>query len=124
MSVYEHDNTPIPQQHTHQECGHGHCLDHSPQWERTGEPFFNLKPFVFLWWRLRTFKCHVHCEKNMCRMSKHVRQQCKLCGRMDVKLLEELVAYCGCCGYNFRHDSGSLAQKMRDRIAARESKQD
>ena len=115
MSIGVSDDEQVSKQYTHLECGHGHCYHHSPQWERVGEPFFSSRPLLF-WGRFfKTFRRHRHCSFNMFRMSKYVTQQCKRCGRCEQKLLEELVAYCACCGYHFRPRT-STAQAIRDRL--------
>lgn len=113
MSVYKHDTSNAPSPYP-QQCNHGYCLHHNPQWERAGDVLFTPKPLVFLWFKLHTYRCHFHCGNAMERMSKYVMQRCRLCGRQEKKLLEESIAYCICCGYHFRH-STTFAQLVRDR---------
>lgn len=86
--------------YTHEQCSHGKCLNHSPQWERVGEPIFQNNPTRFR--KIITFLRYGHCGIYMRRMSKSVLQRCKLCGRTEELLLEPLVAVCSCCGYHFR----------------------
>ncbi|MEK7083549.1 MAG: hypothetical protein AAB972_05220, partial [Patescibacteria group bacterium] len=90
MSVDEHDSN-----HTHEQCSHGYCLNHSPKWERIGESYSRSHPSFFL--KRTTFRDYRHCCMPMERVSRHIIQQCKLCGRKEEVLLDELAAVCTCC---------------------------
>lgn len=98
MSVDEHDTSNVPD--THEQCNHGNCLNHSPQWERVGEPYVQSNPsFIY---NRRTFMFRRHCGIPMQRVSRRVVEQCGICGRKKEFLLDELAALCTCCGYYMR----------------------
>ena len=114
MPVGISDGSVSHEDYTHQECEHGHCFQHSPQWERVGEALFRSSPKLFLGRFFKKFRSYRHCGLNMLRMSKYVTQRCKLCGRQENKILGELVAYCECCGYHFGFDTITARQLIRE----------
>ncbi|MEK9195600.1 MAG: hypothetical protein AAB975_04430, partial [Patescibacteria group bacterium] len=75
----------------------------SPQWKRVGKAYFKDNPSFFF---RRTFFLdrwvHRHCDMPMRRVTTYITQQCKLCGRKEEVLLDELAAVCTCCGYHIR----------------------
>lgn len=101
MSVDKYNISNAP--YTHEQCAHGNCLNHSPKWERVGEPYCQSYPSFFL--ERTTFLdrwVHRHCGMPMQRVSRYIMEQCKLCGRKKEILLDELAALCTCCGYHKR----------------------
>lgn len=99
MSVDNHHTSNAA---THKQCDHGNCLNHNPKWERVGEPYTQSNPSSYL---KRTIFLdrwvHRHCGMAMQRVSRHAVQQCKLCGRKEEFLIDELAALCRCCGYHY-----------------------
>lgn len=82
-----------------QQCSHGRCLNHSPNWERVGEPKLVQNPTPIL--GRVTYITKRCCGDPMQRVKKVVERRCTKCGRTDTEVLDRDVALCGCCGYHF-----------------------
>jgi len=82
--------------YTEKQCPHGMCLDHSPEWERIGEPEFVPNPDLFGKHSL----FHRHCGQRMLKVEKLVKERCKRCGREGFEILDWNANLCECCGYH------------------------
>ncbi len=79
-----------------EQCQHGMCLNHGPQWETIEDPAFDPSPTLFL--RRRTYWLMRCCGKAMQRVTKGIRQRCRKCGRRRFEVREYDLARCACCG--------------------------
>ena len=82
--------------YSERQCDHGRCFNHSPDWERVGEPIFQPNPVHFL--NITTFFTKKCCDMRMQRVKKVVRRKCKKCGAEEWEVISYLTALCSCCG--------------------------
>ena len=84
----------------HDQCRHGRCLDHGPEWENVGEKRLEPNPGVFgqktYWIAIR--RC---CGRPMARYKEVQTKRCRKCGRTEDHVGKYPFALCLCCGYHF-----------------------
>lgn len=81
--------------YAHNQCSHGMCLNHGPEWENVGDKFLIPDPGFLgnpCYWFTRC------CGKAMARQAKVQSRRCKKCGRMERHIIERHIALCTCCG--------------------------
>jgi hypothetical protein len=90
---------PKDEEYSHQQCAHGMCLNHDPEWENLGqqrrEPQRNMFGRIKTYWE---FKC---CRQKMVHAREVQTQRCRKCGRTREHILNYNVVLCLCCGHHF-----------------------
>jgi hypothetical protein len=91
------DHNNLTEQEHYEQCPHGKCLNHDPEWEivnKWREPnpgIFGVKTY----WRTRC------CGRPMARYKKMETWRCRKCGREQDNIKNDSLALCLCCGYHF-----------------------
>jgi len=84
----------------YQQCAHGRCLNHGPEWEWFDGKAFEPNPGLF---GQKTYWMQRCCGKAMARMIEIQTRRCKKCGREE-RLCTQQLAVCQCCGYHRNMD--------------------
>ncbi len=90
-------NDLTDQKCSHDQCSHGMCLDHGPEWENVGEKRREPNPGIFgkkTCWTIR------HCGQPMARYKEVQTRRCRKCGRTEDYIANCYLALCLCCGYH------------------------
>ena len=101
----DHSNL-TDQKCSHNQCHHGMCLGHGPEWENIGEKRWEPNPGIF---GLKTYWRSHHCGQPMARFKEVRTRQCQKCRRTEDHIVISGLALCLCCGYHFdktRHHGG------------------
>jgi hypothetical protein len=96
----DHSN-PAIQKFSHEQCIHGRCLNHNPDWENLGKVRLEPSPSFFV--RSRTYWGTWCCGRPMARMKEVQTRRCRKCGRTEEHINHPYHALCLCCGRNFEN---------------------
>lgn len=94
----DHNNS-VTEKHSHEQCLHGMCLKHNPEWEKVGER--RSVPNPSFWGLKKTYWGEKCCGTRMARYKVVQTQKCRKCGHTRDEVLLDELAYCTCCGYHF-----------------------
>ena len=83
-----------------QQCAHGECLKHSPEWQDVGPKRCVPNPGMFFstYWFGKVNRC---CGRPTLRVKEVQTRQCQRCGRKEECVTDDKLHLCSCCGRTF-----------------------
>lgn len=79
------------------QCSHGQCLNHKPEWEKVGDEQLKPDPALGIF-NKKTYWLTSCCGTSMSRYKKVQIRQCGKCARQEEYVTHYFIALCLCCG--------------------------